>query len=131
MHIVGANRGETIARITVGVALLALVFWKFFLSPGCESAPDDQVQEDFRSLKTKLQLYGTEHDGLPQSFDNLVRPEEGTRKLLNEAPRDPWGGLYQLQVHDHQYDIVSFGPDGQPDSSDDIRTSGEWVPPQR
>ena len=129
MRIVGTNRGEALARILAGAALLGLVLWRTSCASSCASEPADQVEEDFRMLRRKLKLYADGHTGLPRSFDRLVSIEEGWQPLLNELPRDPWGKLYQLEVQANHYTIVSDGPDTAPGTDDDLRAEGDWTAP--
>ena len=47
-------------------------------------------------------------------------------KTLRSEPRDPWGHALRLVCpgthEEDSADIVSLGPDGQPDTKDDIRS---------
>jgi general secretion pathway protein G len=47
--------------------------------------------------------------------------------MMDEETKDPWGHSYQYQNpgkhNPDRYDIYSMGPDGQPDTADDI---GNW-----
>lgn len=131
MHLVGTNRGETLSRIVIGAMLLGFVLWRFVISPGCESAPEDRVGDDLRALQTKLRFYADAHGQLPKSFGKLVRPTEGGRKLLESVPLDPWGKAYKLEVEGNRYTITSDGADGVSGSDDDVLASGQWVPRTR
>ena len=125
---VGGSRNEAFMRIGIAVALLGFVIIRLSCS-GCGSpAPDTQVQDDLRSLVMKVHAYANQHDGLPASFDDLVRPEEGTPRLLEALPRDPWGRPYRLESQARSYTILCDGPDGHPNTGDELRAEGTWAP---
>ena len=130
MSDVGTDRGQAAMRIVIGAALLGFVLWRFTCEPSAPSEPAQQVEEDFRSLHGKLERYADTYSGLPSSLDRLVKTEEGMPKLLDALPRDPWGGVYRLELDGSSthYTLHSDGPDTTAGTDDDLQSAGSWVP---
>lgn len=71
---------------------------------------------------------------LPDSFDDLMSNTRGNKKwdgpyLKSNVPKDPWGSAYIFtRPGQHgEFDIVSYGSDGQPGGSDDATDIGNWA----
>ena len=82
---------------------------------------------DIRNISEAVDLYRTNNHGkLPESLEELVEPDENGEtylKDLTEVPKDPWGNEYLLEEdpeRKHGYIIRSYGPDGEPETDDDI-----------
>ncbi len=66
----------------------------------------------------------------PKTLDETIRPARGTRHWHGpyyfgpSVPLDPWGHPYIYTVPGKQsgkgYDLLSYGPDGEPGGGDDI-----------
>ena len=70
-----------------------------------------------------IQMHRAIHKELPASLD-VLREDEGHigEPLLDRDPRDPWGrAIFYRANDDGTFFIASYGPDGVPDTSDDIQ----------
>lgn len=117
------------AAVSIGV-IAALV-----ISARAESSPDPVVraQADIEAISTMLKLYQAMNGFLPtteQGLQALVtepktdpKPSQW-RKLLDRLPLDPWANPYLYvqpgKRHPDAYDLSSAGPDGRPNTADDI-----------
>lgn len=52
--------------------------------------------------------------GYPGSWEGWLRRE------YSGVPEDPWGNVYYLQTNRNGFTVGSTGPDGQPNTDDDI-----------
>jgi general secretion pathway protein G len=119
---------------TVVSALLVLVI----VVSGIDSAHSPRimhVQSDLQIISTQLGLYREFADMYPtgeQGLRALVeqpttgQPPPRWYQLFRELPKDPWGHDYVYRcpgpTGDYtSYDLFSAGPDGVPDTTDDIR----------
>ena len=64
----------------------------------------------------------------PEGLEELINPPEtglGVREdpYLEELPVDPWGNDYFYNVEGNRPIIVSFGPDRQEGTQDDISSA--------
>jgi len=86
-------------------------------------------------ITSALQGYDADNSQLPteqQGLQALVQKPDGAssewhRYLDKDIPLDPWGNPYQYKVpgnHGMDFDVWSFGPDGQDGTDDDI---GNWT----
>jgi general secretion pathway protein G len=119
----------TIIALLMGMAIYHLV--------GVDkSAQEQRVQTDLLGLKESLAAYQLETGTLPTTEQGLqalwARPTtepipEHWRAMLDEPLLDPWQHPYQYRNpgkhNPDRYDIYSVGPDGQPETDDDI---GNW-----
>lgn len=136
-----SEHGFTLLEILVVVmiiGMLAVVLATQLLSRAGEAkaqAASIQVQK----IENLLEVYRLDNGRYPTA-------EQGLRALVTEpqldpVPRryppdgyarsqdldDPWGAPYQYELpgshNPRSYDVYSWGPDGQPDTEDDI---GNW-----
>jgi len=98
-----------------------------------EMAKQATAKAEFQSLASSLMLYQSANGFLPtteQGLNALVtrpvsdpRPRQWTQ-LSEKLPQDPWGKDYiYVRPGKHNtdsYDLSSMGPDGKPDTEDDI-----------
>ncbi len=134
----GNQAGFTLIEIMVVVVILSIL--AAFVVPKIMDRPEQarilKAKQDIRTLENALRMY---------KLDNLVYPstDQGLDALIQEpttepVPRkwskegyidrlsdDPWGNPYiYLQPGIHgSFDIYSVGPDGQPETEDDL---GNW-----
>ncbi len=134
------QRGFTLLEIMVVVVIMgmlsAIVATNVMGSK--EEASIQKAQMDIKTLDEALDMYKLDNNKYPtsdQGLDALVNkptssPEPKNYRsggYIKELPQDPWGNDYMyLRPGTHnssRYDIYSFGPDGEPDTDDDI---GNW-----
>ncbi len=134
----GNQAGFTLIEIMVVVVILSIL--AAFVVPKIMDRPEQarilKAKQDIRTVENALRMY---------KLDNLVYPstDQGLDALIQEpttepVPRkwakegyidrlsdDPWGNPYiYLQPGIHgSFDIYSVGPDGQPETEDDL---GNW-----
>jgi len=100
------------------------------------SDPTVRAKSDIQTLTMQLELYQAMNGFLPSTEQGLLAlvaaPTTNPKpthwmKLIGKAPLDPWGHPYLYKnpgIHNpNSYDIYSAGPDGKPDTNDDI---GNW-----
>jgi general secretion pathway protein G len=123
------NRGFTLIELMVVIVILAalatLVAPKFFGQK--EQALRTQAKVQIRNIEQALQLFYVDNGFYPsteQGLQGLVeQPSIGRipRKwreggYLDKVPKDPWGNDYLYispGVNNKEYDILSYGADGQ------------------
>jgi len=135
------NKGFTLIEIMVVVVILGIL--AALVVPKIMSNPDKarlvKVEQDIRAIETALQLYKLDNYIYPTTDQGLealinktnIPPEPRQWKqggYLNSTPIDPWGFAYNYLspgVHE-EFDIYSFGADGQPDGTDVNADIGNW-----
>ena len=92
-----------------------------------EEARVQRARADIVTYQDSVDLYAIDNnDRYPQSLRDLVG---GKRDYIRKYAKDPWGNEYTYVVpgkfRPKSYDIYSMGPDGQPNTADDITSWGE------
>lgn len=82
---------------------------------------------DIASYSNAIDLYALDHnDTYPKSLNDLVT---GDRTYVREVKNDPWKNAYIYKepndVKKANYIIFSAGPDGIPNTEDDVTSSSE------
>lgn len=134
-----ASRGgftlfEMLMVLTIIALLMGFVIFK--LSGVTGKAEEKKAEGDILMLREALSAYQLESGTLPTTEQGLkvlwskptVEPiPEHWSKTMDEEVLDPWGHPYQyLNPGKHNpdgYDLWSLGPDGLPDTGDEI---GNW-----
>ncbi|MDP5241121.1 type II secretion system major pseudopilin GspG [Uliginosibacterium sp. 31-16] len=131
-------RGFTLLELLVVMVILGLlagyVAPKFFAHIGKAEVKTTQAQID--GLEKALDAYRLDVGSYPSSEAGLValtqRPAGETRwngpYLKKAVPNDPWGHPYQYkQPGEHgEFDLFSFGKDGQPGGTGEAEDLGNW-----
>ena len=119
-----AERGFTLVEIMVVIVILGLL--ATMVATNVLSASDDaneqKARTDVHNISEGVKLFYLKRKTLPDSLDELVEEDEKGNSFLENLPDDPWGNAYVLVPGDNprSYEIISFGPDGQEDTEDDI-----------
>lgn len=124
------SRGFTLIEIMVVVVILgilaAIVVPRFLDRP--DQAKVTKARVDMKGIQEALGLYKLDNGFFPSTEQGLAalasQPEVGRIPenyqeggYLNKVPRDPWENNYiylSPGVHDKDYDLISYGADGEP-----------------
>jgi general secretion pathway protein G len=112
--------------VTVIIGILAGMV-ALNLSGRVQDAQIKAAKGDIATYNSAIDLYALDHsDQLPKSLDDLVK---GSRKYVKELRNDPWGNPYVYKVASgkggNEYTIFSAGPDGTPNTDDDVTSTSE------
>lgn len=133
------QRGFTLLEIMVVIVILGVLVSLVVpnLMGNKDKADRQKVMSDLVALESTLDMYRLDNNRYPTTEQGLralvskptVQPEPRNYRqdgYIRRLPQDPWGGDYQL-LNPGQYsdiDIFSPGPDGVPNTEDDI---GNWT----
>ena len=132
------HRGFTLLELLVVMVILGLltgyVAPKLFSHIGKAEIKTARAQID--GLEKALDSYRIDVGGYPSTEEGLAalmtRPGSDTKwsgpYLKKALPNDPWGHPYQYkQPGEHgEYDLWSYGKDGQPGGADENADIGNW-----
>lgn len=134
-----ARRGFTLMEMLLVLTIIALLTGMviYHLTGISETAQRQKAQTDILGFKELLAAYQLESGTLPTTEQGLkalwskptVEPiPQHWRAMLEQETLDPWNHTYQYRNpgkhNPDKYDVFSMGPDGQPDTTDDI---GNWA----
>ncbi len=130
------QKGFTLVEIMIVLALVVMLgsYAGVKLIGMFNKGKQDIARTQIAGFGQALQAYYLSHSYYPTSTQGLQalisRPSvgkvpenypEGGYLGKKELPKDPWGNEYRYVCEDGQnFTIKSNGPDGQPDSQDDI-----------
>lgn len=139
---IGKNqRGFTLIEILVVVTILgilaAIVVPRILERP--EQARRTKATVDIKGIEESLGLFKLDNGFYPSTEQGLqalvVKPQTGRipsrypeNAYLKKTPVDPWGSPYVYLspgVHD-QYDIISYGADGEPGGEGNDADVNSW-----
>jgi general secretion pathway protein G len=143
-HLAGGRRkslGFTLIEIMVVViiiGLLAAVVVPQFLGR-VDDARIAKAKQDIQAIETALTMFKLDNFVYPSAEMGLqalvTKPTDSTIKnwrsggYLKRLNKDPWGNDYQYQVpgsHGGDYDLYSFGADGQVGGTGVNADIGNW-----
>lgn len=128
----------TLLEIMLVVMIIALLAGAaiYMMRGNVDTARIVRAEADIQNLMTQLQMYDVLNGGYPstqQGIQALVDRPSGEpqprkwRRIMDQVPLDPWNQPYQIRNPATQskarIDLFSIGPDGQPNTGDDI---GNW-----
>ena len=135
---ISANRAFTLMEVLLAIALISMLAFLVvgnlgkFMTDSQTNIAKSMVSDAFAvpmmSFKLSVGRYPTTEEGvkaLETAPDSLGERWKGP--YVRNLPLDPWGNPFQYrfpaQKSKDGYDLWSNGPDGQPDTEDDI---GNW-----
>jgi len=133
-----AQRGFTLLELLVVMVIIGLlaayVAPRYFSQVGRSEVRSAQAQ--IASLRSALDTYRLDMGGYPSTDQGLAalttRPANAPRwngpYLQKAAPPDPWGKPYQYRSPgEHgEFDLLSFGKDGQPGGTGEAADITSW-----
>ena len=133
-----ARRGFTLMEMLIVLTIIALLMGMviFHVAQNGDDAKFTKVKADLLTFKAMLASYQLGNGSLPTSEQGIkvLWAKPTTEPVparwhaeMDEEVLDPWNHQYVFRnpgKHNADgYDIFSMGPDGQPDTDDDI---GNW-----
>ncbi|MFM1746511.1 MAG: PilD-dependent protein PddA [Verrucomicrobiota bacterium] len=128
------SRGFTLVELLLVLVILgilaSLVLPKF--TGRTEQARVTAAQTQISTFGTALDAFEVDTGSYPRGQDGLAQlvaapadvPNWRGPYLKSEIPLDPWGRAYIYEfpgrINPSGYDLRSMGPDGQPNTADDI-----------
>ena len=136
-----STRGFTLIEIMVVVVIIGLL--AAFILPNVfgnvEKAQISRVKGDLQGLETALTMYKLDNYKYPSTDLGLTalvqRPNDPSVRnwreggYLRRISKDPWGNPYQYVfpgTHGQEYDLYSFGADGQEGGEGENADIGNW-----
>jgi len=135
------QRGITLIEMMVVIVILGILATIIFtrVSDRPEQARRTKAAVEIRQIQTALELFKLDNGFFPsteQGLEALVSipttgkiptnyPESG---YLEKVPRDPWGNpyVYICPGAHGDYDVVSYGADGEPGGDGKNRDVESW-----
>ena len=143
MAVVRKRRGFTLIELMVVIVILSIL--AVYVAPKLvgreEQAKQVKARVDIEGLETALKLYKLDNGRYPtteQGLQALVTPpdtgkapenwSEGGYVEKGKIAKDPWGNEYvYLCPGSHgDYDIVSYGADGEPGGEGENKDIKSW-----
>lgn len=120
------ERGFTLIELMVVITILGLLATIAAVNVVgfLKDAKIEAAKSDMRTIKDGIERYRMKKGRVPDSIDALCGPEDDESRYINwtEPQKDPWGNDYVYEKKSNtQYDIMSWGPDGQEGTDDDIK----------
>ena len=139
------HSGFTLIEIMVVVVILSIL--ALYVGPKIIGRPQEArinaAMMQIKSMETALKMFKLDNGEYPsteQGLEALVQPPE-TGQIANnwkkggylekgKVPKDPWGNEYIYLSpganNTDDFDLMSYGPDGQPGGEDENADINNW-----
>jgi general secretion pathway protein G len=138
----GGSDGFTLIEIMVVVVIIGLLAAVIIpnVFSRVEEARVSKAREDIQALTTALTMFRLDNFKYPTTDQGLAalveRPADPSLKnwraggyIAQGSIKDPWGNEYQYVfpgTHGRDFDLFSFGPNGQEGGGDASSVIGNW-----
>jgi general secretion pathway protein G len=137
-HLRPPRTGFTLIELMIVVVILGLL--ATVIMPRVLNRPEQarrmKARVDIRSIESALALFKTDTGRFPTTSEGLraLVSDPGIRGYdrdgyLDKVPVDPWGSTYVYicpGLHSRDYDLESYGKDGEDGGSDDNADIESW-----
>ena len=132
--------GFTLLEMVIVLGIISMILGgAIFAMKGIrDAAKIKQVEADFRSLESALEMYklnAGQYPTTPQGLKALVEKPTSTPvprhwvQVMKKIQLDPWSKPYGYRFpgkkHANEFELYSSGPDGQENTPDDISSQDE------
>lgn len=124
------RRGFTLMEVLLVLAILVILgsMVGFYFVGAQKGALVKSAKSQMAMFKTPLNMYYADVGSYPSRLDGLIAAPPDLKNpakwggpyMEKTIPADPWGNPYVYEASGDQYMVRSSGPDGQPNTADDI-----------
>ena len=129
----GRQSGFTLIEIMVVVIILGILV--SLIAPNIFGVLDDAeitaTRAQMRNIEVALDMYRMNHSRYPapeEGLEALLNPPDRERGYIDNIPKDSWNNeyIYRYPGENGEYDLFSYGRDGQEGGSGLDADIGNW-----
>jgi general secretion pathway protein G len=109
---------EVLAVVVIVLVLAGLMFGMMNV---VEKQRISSTQTQIHTLRCAVSEYRTIKGSLPQRLEDLAQKLDQAVPMKDGKFVDAWGQPFVYQVDGREFKVWSCGPDGKPDTDDDVR----------